>query len=188
MKVLALIAGPRKKQVTDRIADAALSGARARGAQTEKIYLYDLNIEPCRGCMYCRQEKKCIIEDDQRIVLEKMDKADLVIFASPTYISNVTSVAKKFMDRSLPFFSATKFGPKRLAGNPSKVILITSCGAPWPFSFLLGHSGGAQRAMKAFFKHMPVKIKSISATGMTNFNKNKCAKFLKRAYFLGKNI
>ncbi|MDP8253344.1 MAG: flavodoxin family protein [Candidatus Kaelpia aquatica] len=188
MKALALIAGPRKGQATDSITDAVLRGINERQIETEKIYLHDLDIRPCLGCSNCHKIKECIIEDDHQMVLDKMDKSDIIVFASPTYVSNVTSVAKAFMDRSIRFFEMTKFGPRRLSDRPSKVILITSCGAPFPFSHILGFSSGCMRAMKAFFKPMNVKTKTLTATGIKDFDAKSCSGILKKAYKLGRTI
>ncbi|MDP8234718.1 MAG: flavodoxin family protein [Candidatus Saelkia tenebricola] len=145
-------------------------------------------MKPCTGCSSCKDSKKCIIEDDHQMMLDKMGQSDIIVFASPTYVSNVTSVAKAFMDRSIRFFEMTKLGLKCRYDKPSKVILITSCGAPFPFSHIFGFATGCIRAMKVFFKYMNVKIKTFTATGMTCFDKESCKKIFKKAYNLGKNI
>ncbi|MFH1442181.1 MAG: flavodoxin family protein [Candidatus Omnitrophota bacterium] len=188
MKGLAIVGGPRKGQVTDRLVDAVLQGMKDKGIEVEKIYLYDFNIKPCNACLACKDSKKCVIDDHHQMVLDKMNKADYVVFSSPVYISNVTSVAKAFMDRSIRFFEQTKFGPRRHADKPSKVILITSCGAPFPFSHVLGIVPGCLNAMKTYFKYMNVKIQALAATGMGDFDVNSCKKLLGKAYSLGKNI
>ncbi len=188
MKALGILASPRKGQVSDNLTDAALNGLKDRGAEVEKVHLYDLDIKPCKGCMSCWEGKKCAIDDDYTIILDKMDKADVVVFASPVYYCNVTSVAKVFVDRSTPFFTMTKLGPKRLADKPSRVILIANCGAPFPLSHILGVIPGCMRPMKLFFKLMRVKIEILAATGVSSFDPVKCKKFLKKAYKLGKNI
>ncbi|MDD5440157.1 MAG: hypothetical protein PHS37_08230, partial [Candidatus Omnitrophica bacterium] len=72
--------------------------------------------------------------------------------------------------------------------KPRKVILITSCGAPFPFSYLLGISTGSVRAMKAFFSYMRVKIKTLVASGAIDFDIKVHDRLLKKAYDLGKNI
>ncbi len=188
MKALAIVAGPRKQQVTDSLTDEVIKGLKERNIYTEKVYLYDLDIKPCLGCYKCKKNKICFIEDDHSEILNKMADSDIIVFASPTYISNVTSEAKKFFDRSLSFFQKTKFGPRRYADKPSRVILITACGAPFPFSHLMGISTGTVRAMKSFFKYMPVKIKTVTATGTKDFNKGSCKNPLAKAYKLGLTV
>ena len=188
MKALGILAGPRKGEVSDNLVDAALRGLKYKGAETEKIYLYDLDIKPCKGCLACCTGGKCAIEDDYRAVLDKMAQSDVIVFASPAYFGNVTSLAKVFVDRSLPFFTMTKLGPKRFADKPSKVILIANCGVPFPLSHIFGVIPGCIRPMKMFFKCMKVRIRTLAATGMTDFDQKKCDKFIKKAYKLGRNI
>jgi len=189
MKALGILAGPRKGRTTDKMIDAVLDGLKDRGAEIEKISLYDYDIKPCMGCYECEKTKKCVIDDDQRIVLDKMDKADVVVFGTPTYWSNVSSVAKKFFDRSLPFFDMGKTGPVRTAKKPGKVVLITSCGCPYPFTHLLGIITGCIRAMRVVFGRMNAKIKTLYVPGMMDPEKDgPSEKMLKKAYRLGKNI
>ncbi|KJJ84052.1 Multimeric flavodoxin WrbA [Candidatus Omnitrophus magneticus] len=188
MKILAILAGPRKNQVTDNLTNNVLKGFKEQGIESEKIYLYDSNIKPCTGCMSCYETQKCVIKDDMELILNKMRESEIIVFASPVYFSNVTSDAKKFFDRGVSFFKMTQIGPKQITPKPKSVILITSCGAPFPFSHILGTIGGSLRAMKAFFGCMSVKIQTITATGIMNFDKKTCAKFMGKAYNLGKNF
>lgn len=189
MKALGILAGPRKGRATDRMIDSVLEGIKDKGIEAEKISLYDYNIEPCTGCCTCEDGSPCPIEDDQKIVLEKMDKSDIIVFGSPVYWSNMTSEAKKLMDRAAGFFEMTKMGPVRTKDKPSKIILVASCGAPFPFTHLMGVIPGAFRAMKVFFKRMKVKIYTIYAGGMMDPKTSQPSeKILKKAYNLGKSI
>ena len=189
MKALGILAGPRKGRSTDRMIDAVLEGLKNSGAETEKISLYDYDIKPCTGCCSCEKGEDCPIDDDQKIVLDKMDKADVIVFGSPTYWSNITSVAKNLFDRAAGFFTMTNMGPKRTADKPSRVILVTSCGAPYPFSHILGVIPGSMRAMKVFFSRMKVKIKTVYAAGMLDSDKSEPSeKLLKKAHRIGKSL
>lgn len=188
MKAIGILAGPRKGWTNDQLLDKVLEGLKDNGNEVEKISLYDLDIKHCTGCGSC-EFGDCVIDDDHQKVLDKMADADVVVFASPTYWSNVTSVAKVFFDRSGSFFEMTKTGPKRTVDKPSKVVLITSCGIPYPFSHLLGMATGCMRAMKVFFSYMKVKITKFYATGMIDYNKSKPSeKILQKAYMLGKSL
>jgi len=190
MKALGILAGPRKGYTNDKLLDAALEGLKARSAEVEKLSLYDLDIKHCTGCNMCEKTRKCVIDDDHQMVLDKMAASDVIVFASPTYWSNVTGMAKAFFDRSPRFFDITKLGPKRLAEKPSKIILITSCGMPYPLSHLFGMATGCMRAMKVFFGYMAkAKKKCLIASGMVDYQKSEPSKrLLKKAYNLGKNI
>lgn len=189
MKCLGILAGPRKGHATDKLIDAVLAGVKERGGEIEKISLYDYNIKPCTGCSACHDKKACVIKDDHHIILEKMDAADIVVFGSPAYWSNMTSEAKKFMDRSGCFFEMTSVGPKRTKAKPSSIVLVSACGAPFPFSHLMGIIPGVMGAMKVFFGRMNAKVHTIYAAGMMDAAKSLPSDaLLKRAYDLGKRI
>lgn len=189
MKCLGILAGPRKGHATDTLIDAVLAGCKDKGSDIEKISLYDYNIKPCIGCCACHDKNGCVIKDDHHIILEKMDAADIVVFGSPAYWANVTSEAKKFMDRSGSFFEMTATGPKRSKSKPSKVVLVTSCGAPYPFSHLMGIVPGAMGAMKVFFGRMKASVHTIYAAGMIDpKNSLPSEKLLRKARGLGRGL
>lgn len=188
MKALGILAGPRKGQVTDHLLDEVLRGLRDKGAQVKKICLYDLKIGPCLGCRRCKDTQVCVISDDFKQVADELINSDIVAFASPVYVSNVTSVAKAFFDRSISLAKMTNFGPKWLHQNPKKVVLITACFAPFPFSHIFGVVPGSLNAMKMFFTLTKAKIKSIAATGMWDYDGKKAKRALDKAYRMGAGL
>jgi multimeric flavodoxin WrbA len=50
MKMLGIIGSPRKGGNIDTLIEQVLAGARAHGADTDKLYLDDLRIRPCQAC------------------------------------------------------------------------------------------------------------------------------------------
>lgn len=99
MKIVAIIGSPRKNGNTDTLVDSVLQGAIENGAETEKIYLSDLNFKGCIGCEGCKKTGKCVVKDDMQMVYEKMNEADGIVLGSPTYFYNVTGLTKMFIDR-----------------------------------------------------------------------------------------
>jgi multimeric flavodoxin WrbA len=105
MKVTAFVASPRKKGNTNTLVDHFLDGAKSKGADTEKVYLYDCNINPCQGCY-----KNCWINpndctrwnDDMHQLISKMLSSDLILFASPVYMASYTSQLTAFFERCIP--------------------------------------------------------------------------------------
>ena len=65
------------------------------------IHIKDANIEQCVGCYQCvrKGEDRCPLKDDKDMILEEIDKADGVIFASPVYVNHISGLMKNFMDR-----------------------------------------------------------------------------------------
>jgi multimeric flavodoxin WrbA len=107
MKLIAINGSPRRNGNTAVLLHKALEGAAAAGAETECIDLYPLQYKGCLSCFYCKRKDKehgtCIVKDDLAPVLEKVKKADAVIFGSPIYFMNLTSGMQAFLERL--FFS-----------------------------------------------------------------------------------
>lgn len=83
----------------------------------------DTKIINCCGCDQCFLAGKCSIDgkDDMKIIKEEMLNADLIIFATPIYVNNVTGSFKIFMDR-LAYWTHLF----RLLGKPVYHVISTS--------------------------------------------------------------
>ncbi len=81
-----------------------IEGAKQADTTLEYFKLKDYNIKECTGCYTCwtKTPGECIYRDDMVMLRKKYRAADLIIFASPLYIFNVTGIMKSFMDRLLP--------------------------------------------------------------------------------------
>jgi multimeric flavodoxin WrbA len=106
MKIIAVNGSPRKNWNTDTLLKKVLDGAASAGAETEMVYLYDLNFKGCRSCMACKLKKeprpnRCILRDDLTAVLDRVHKADAVVLGSPIYFSEVTGEMRSFFERFL---------------------------------------------------------------------------------------
>ena len=99
MKVLSINGSRRKNGNTAHLIASILSPSKKGEAQTESIFLGDYNIGACTGCEGCRSSWECIIKDDFAKIVEKIDGADGIVLASPTYWYSVTSDMKRFIDR-----------------------------------------------------------------------------------------
>lgn len=77
------------------------------------------NIQYCRGCLACQKTFRCVIKDDMAAILESMQKADVVCFATPVYYYACCGQLKTFLDRCNPLF------PQEYAFRD--VYLLASC-------------------------------------------------------------
>jgi len=105
-KIVVFDGGPRDKEhsKTSFMVDSFIKGAKNSGASVEYFKLNKYKIHYCTGCYTCwtKTPGQCIFKDDMTELRRKYREADLVVFASPLYIFNVSGQLKTFMDRLLP--------------------------------------------------------------------------------------
>lgn len=148
MKIIAFNGSPKMDfSNTNVMVTAFLDGAKAAGADIENIFLAKKNINYCKGCNYCTiSGGKCSIKDDMANLLAKYVESDIVVFATPLYIENVSGILKVFMDRTFslshPYYETDKNGEYRLSkskqiknGIPPKFIIISNSGLPQRSNF-----------------------------------------------------
>ncbi len=100
MKVIGLNASPKGKESrTLQLVSAVLDGAKADGAETELVDIYDLKIEYCTACGSCYAKGECILADDFSDLFERMMNADAIVLGSPNYIDSITAPLKAVFDR-----------------------------------------------------------------------------------------
>jgi multimeric flavodoxin WrbA len=103
MKVIAINGSARKDGNTAMLVRKVFAELDAEGISTEMIQLAGEEVRGCIACFRCFQNKdrRCAVMGD--IVSEciaKMDEADGIILASPTYFATVTTELKAIMDRA----------------------------------------------------------------------------------------
>jgi multimeric flavodoxin WrbA len=105
MKILAINGSHTgKRGLTQSLIDQIQAGAVAAGAEFETIVLAEAKINQCLGCEICHTERsylKCVYDDkdDMKIILQKISKSDIIIYATPIHIFNMSGLMKKFLDR-----------------------------------------------------------------------------------------
>lgn len=90
----------------------------------EIIPLSDCRIEVCRGCKLCldKGEELCPLNDDRDLLIDKIERSDGVIFATPNYAFQVSGLMKVFLDRLAFHFHRPKFFGKIYTGIVSQGI------------------------------------------------------------------
>lgn len=100
--VLILSASPRKNGNSDILCHQFMRGAQDAGHKTELIILYDRHTEFCRACYACFKTGRCVLRDDMEEILDKMQQADVIVVATPTYFYSMNGKLKTVIDRFLP--------------------------------------------------------------------------------------
>jgi len=137
MKIIGIIASPRKVGNTAWVVNKILEGAKEQGADIQSWCFSDLDIKPCRGCLCCHEEGDpgCIIKDDMQELYGAIEQADALVFGSPVYMGQMSGQAKIFTDRLFAQISP-RFSPhyKEKVRN-KKLILVFTQGNPDPGMF-----------------------------------------------------
>lgn len=122
--ILVLCASPREKGNSEKLADAFTEGAVAAGNEVTKINVTNLNISGCRACNGCWESSgNCIIEDDMKKLEILLEKADVLVLATPLYWSMVPAQMKAPIDRVYQYDPVS--GGKKL--HIAESVLLT-CG------------------------------------------------------------
>ena len=185
IKVIAVLASPRKEGNTDILLDKILEGIQEQGASVQKIILNDLRFVPCQECEKMSDDGNCLIQDDFQYVFEKIKEADIVILASPIFFGSLTAQAKMMIDRFQCYWRA-KYLLKSISKEKEKTGIFLSVQATNKKGFF----DNARMIVKNFFGTIGAKYEheifehGIDAKGDI-LSKDK---LLKQAFKLGKDI
>jgi multimeric flavodoxin WrbA len=106
MKIMAFVGSPRKGSNIDTLIDKVIEGAKSKiEAEVEKIYLYEAHIKNCTGCLACtafRGGQDCPLKDDMAGILQRMIKADMLIFGSPNHVHSMSAALTNLFCRMQP--------------------------------------------------------------------------------------
>lgn len=105
-KVLVISSSPRIGGNSDVLSDAFVKGALEAGNEVEKVNLAGKKIEFCRGCFACQTTQRCVIRDDADEIEQKMQEADVLVFATPIYYFEMSGQLKTMLDRGNPLYTA----------------------------------------------------------------------------------
>ena len=97
--VLGICGSARKKGNTATLLREVLD---ATGMENELVFLSDLTIGFCTGCLSCVKNRGvCIKDDDMKGLLGKMIAAQAIVLGSPNYYYDVSGLMKNMIDRSI---------------------------------------------------------------------------------------
>ena len=161
--ILGICGSGRKDGNTGALVEAVLKGT---GRQSELVWLIDINLGYCTGCMRCVFEGGCWQQDGMQDLYKKMIDCEAMVIGSPCYYTNVSGLIKSMMDRSIALgymgigkeSETPMHGRKPLAGKPAVVVAAVA-----------GHGvESALEAMERFvnFGEMQLVGKLGAAAGM----------------------
>ena len=102
IKVVAFNGSARKDGNTAILVQTLFKELEKAGIETELVPLAAKKMHGCLACGKCweKKDRRCVIDDYVNECIAKMDEADGIILASPTYFSDVTTEMKALIDRA----------------------------------------------------------------------------------------
>lgn len=138
MKILFVNGSSRhSKGTTYKLIDMLKTGMERESAQVSIIDIVFEHLNPCSACYQCWEtENGCIYDDRMAEILKEMLESDLIVFATPLYMNNISALMKIFMERTMPLcrkeFRIGKDGifQHEVRYKIPPIMLICSCGLP----------------------------------------------------------
>ena len=132
MKVCILEGSPRKNGNTAALLEPFCEELLRGGAEVERIFLHDRDLQPCEACRTCQQNWTgfgCAHQDDMQEIFDGILAADLIVIATPIYSWYCTPPVKTVLDRMM--YGMNKFygesrGPSLWEGKA--LALVMTCG------------------------------------------------------------
>lgn len=140
MNVLGIVGSPRRDGNTEHFVRLVLDRVSAEGFSTQLVTLHGKEIKPCIACLGCREEGRCVQEDDFAPIFDQMVAADGLIVGSPTYFGSATPQVMALLDRA--GYSARTSGRFHFSGK---------VGAPVAVSRRAGHNFTFAQLLLWFF-------------------------------------
>ena len=93
MKILVLNGSPRPRGNTSAMVEAFVKGAGEKGHEINVVNVCEKKIAGCMACEYCHTKGrgKCIQEDDMQEIYPVLDRAEMIVLASPVYYHSFTA-------------------------------------------------------------------------------------------------
>jgi putative NADPH-quinone reductase len=140
MNALVFLGSPRGRRSSSyHAAQHFINGLVRAECTTDEVLVRDCAINPCRGCFTCwlKTPGRCVHRDDMDMILPKIEKADLVVYAFPLYYFSMPGIVKNLIDRQLPLVRPELIERNGRTGHPSRnpdrksrVFLIATAGFP----------------------------------------------------------
>ncbi len=100
MKILIFLGSPRKNGNSESVAATVVDQIISKiGGDAENIRLAAASVAPCIACGGCEKTGECVVKDDMIEQYAKIDEADVIFLAAPTYFYGLSAQIKGFIDR-----------------------------------------------------------------------------------------
>lgn len=128
MKNMLILNGSPRKNGYTRELISVFEDTKLNKFNLDIINCNDMNVNYCIDCRVCKSKYRCVIDDDMQLIYNKIEEADIVVFATPVYFYSVTAQLKTIIDRLQVYFFRHIDG-KNVGMKKKEGILISVGGA-----------------------------------------------------------
>ncbi|NOT35616.1 MAG: flavodoxin family protein [Candidatus Eisenbacteria bacterium] len=153
--LVALNGSPVRDSSIDRLLASLGEGASAAGGVVEQVRCNDLIVKDCQACGPDATPGYCVFHDDMDRVYGLLERAHVIVVASPIYFDTVSAQLKRVIDRCncvTPLVTVAGGGyalvPKW--ARTRRGVFVTSCSASHRFDL-------AERTVRGFLKWVGAK-------------------------------
>ncbi|MBL8581822.1 MAG: NAD(P)H-dependent oxidoreductase [Rhizobiaceae bacterium] len=146
MRCLVVHCHPVPESFGAALRDVALSALAERGFEVRLVDLYEEGFEPVLSSEERRNMENAPTDPKLAPHIDNLRWAQAILFVYPTWWYGLPAMLKGWLDRVWWTDVAFKLPPDggrivSLVGHISKVGVVTTCGASWPISLLMGQPG-----------------------------------------------
>lgn len=124
--VLVVTGSPRRGGNSDMLADAFIKGAIGAGHEVAKFAAAFNPVEGCKACEACwSQGDACVFPDGFRKLSPLLEKADVLVLATPLYWFGFSAQLKAAVDKLYAYMSPNRKAELKIAES---VLLVTAEG------------------------------------------------------------
>lgn len=113
MKVLMINGSPHANGNTYTALHEMEQVFRSEGIETEIVCIGNKAVHGCIACGTCKNNGKCVFDDDVNIIAPKFEQADGLVIGSPVYYASANGTLVSFLDR---LFYSTRFSKTMKVG------------------------------------------------------------------------
>jgi multimeric flavodoxin WrbA len=99
MKVVLVNGSPKESGCTFTALTIVAEELKAAGMEAQIFQLGKAPMEGCRGCGYCNEHERCVIDDSVNAFTELAKEADGFVFGSPVHFASASGKMTSFLDR-----------------------------------------------------------------------------------------
>lgn len=191
MNILFINGSPRHNGMLSKMLNIMKEEAINEGAIVNEVFVNDLKIEPCKGCMICRSKNECVLpQDGAQQTLAMIKQADVLVVASPCNWGNINGYTKMLFDRMVyGLMGESESGIPKPLHKGKKAIIVSTSTTIFPFNILFNQTHGVIKAFREILRWSGYSIiKTIEKGGtkkkttITTNDINKCKKAIKKLH------